>query len=334
MPPSFQDVNFNMSKTVVIFGGSGFIGTFLARHWLDSGRADQIVIADILPSTLEGMPGITYRKIDVRQPIPTDLSPQAPYWIFNFAAVHREPGHEAIEYFDTNIKGAENVCAYANKVNCKNIYFTSSISVYGPTNGPTPESAPFCPITPYGGSKFPAELIHTAWKNASSDRRLIIVRPGVVYGPKDPGNIGRMIAAIRRGYFAFPGSTKIIKSYAYIYGLMDSIDFCIDHTDSLIVYNYVENPTESLGDIVRHTKEFCNSKAPVLSIPTWLLLPAAQLVQFFMGARNPIHPVRVRKAGLPTNIVPNWLIENGFKFKYSFKSSLAHWKSVAPQDFN
>ena len=48
---------------------------------------------------------------DVRRPIPTDLTPEAPAWIFNLAAVHREPGHEAIEYFDTNLAGAREVIA-------------------------------------------------------------------------------------------------------------------------------------------------------------------------------------------------------------------------------
>ena len=33
--------------------------------------------------------------------------------IFNFAAVHRTPGHEDHEYFETNIRGAENVVAFA-----------------------------------------------------------------------------------------------------------------------------------------------------------------------------------------------------------------------------
>ena len=35
--------------------------------------------------------------------------------IFNFAAVHRTPGHEDHEYFETNIRGAENVVTFAEK---------------------------------------------------------------------------------------------------------------------------------------------------------------------------------------------------------------------------
>ena len=68
--------------------------------------------------------------------------------IFNFAAVHRTPGHEDHEYFETNIRGAENVVAFAEKWNIKKVVFTSSIAPYGAaeelkkeTTLPTPNTA-------------------------------------------------------------------------------------------------------------------------------------------------------------------------------------------------
>jgi nucleoside-diphosphate-sugar epimerase len=320
-------------KRIVIFGGSGYIGTFVARHWLQSGKADEVILADIRPSPLDGQPGIKFVHTDVRQPIATELAGGAVDWIFNFAAVHREPGHAAHEYFDTNLAGASNVCKYAEAIDCKHIYFTSSISVYGPTTGPTDESSRILPISPYGGSKYPAELIHQTWLAADPARRLIIVRPGVVYGPDDPGNIGRMIKAIRKGYFVFPGSTNIYKSYAYIFGLLDSIDFVLASGQRFVCYNYVENPTQQLGEIADEVKKFCKIKATTISLPTSVLVPAASVVQLLLGARNPIHPVRVRKAGNSTHIVPTTLLKMGFDFKYDFAKSLAHWAGQRPQDF-
>jgi GlcNAc-P-P-Und epimerase len=319
--------------TIVIFGGAGYIGTATARRWLETGQATTVVLADIRPSSLQGQAGVRSVICDVRQPIPADLCAEAPAWIFNFAAIHREPGHQPQDYFDTNLAGAEHVTAYASAVGCNNVFFTSSISVYGPTNGPTDERSPIRPISPYGGSKYPAELIHQRWQAADARRRLMIVRPGVVYGPRDPGNIGRMVKAIQKGYFAFPGSTKLHKSYAYVEGLLDSFDFVIASGHSSVTYNYVETPTETLGEIAQAVKTFTGSRAPILSLPTGLLLPAAQLVQAVAGNRNPVHPVRVRKAAMSTHIVPQVLIEMGFGFKYSFESSLAHWKQAVPHDF-
>ena len=100
-----------------------------------------------------------------------------------------------------------------------------------------------------------------------------------------------------------------------------------------IVCNYVETPMEPLGQLVHHTKSFLHSKAPVLRIPTALLAPAASLAQAVLGNNNPIHPVRVTKAGISTHIIPRVLEQMGFEFRYTYLSSLEHWRTIAPQDF-
>ncbi|PKK83750.1 MAG: NAD(P)-dependent oxidoreductase [candidate division Zixibacteria bacterium HGW-Zixibacteria-1] len=320
-------------RSCVIFGGAGFVGTHLAQHLLKTQRFDHVHLADIRPSILAGQPGISTSFTDVRKSIPVELINFRPEWIFNLAAVHREPGHIREEYFETNLKGAHNVCAYADAVGCDSIYFTSSISVYGPTTGPTDEFSPIQPSTPYGGSKYPAELIHEMWQRAYPHRRLIISRPGVLYGPGDPGNIMRMIRAIKKGYFAFPGSPGIYKSYGYIYGFLDSIDFTMGINRDFFCYNYVETPTQPLAEVVDVIKRFNGTNALVLPIPLWILLPVSKTIQKILGFRNPIHPVRVKKAATPTHIIPGALMEKGFYFRYTFESSLHHWHKVAPEDF-
>ncbi len=317
----------------VIFGGAGYIGTNLARRFLETGRFTHVHIADIRQTSLDGRPGITYSNTDVRRPIPAGLVPDTPSWIFNLAAIHREPGHEPFEYYETNLPGARNVCAYAETIGCDNIYFTSSISVYGPTHGPTEETSPTHPVTAYGGSKWPAEMLHEAWWRSGKGRRLLISRPGVIYGPGDPGNILRMIKAIRKGYFAYPGSQSLYKSYGYIEGLCDSVEFLLDREDQYVVYNYVETPTQPLKELVRTIKDVLGCRALVLPIPLGILLPVSKLVQKTFGARNPIHPVRVRKAATSTHIVPKTLMDMGFPFQYDFRRSLEHWRNVAPEDF-
>ncbi len=185
----------------------------------------------------------------------------------------------------------------------------------------------------YGGSKFPAEAIHQMWCSKESSRRLLICRPGVLYGPGDPGNIMRMMKAIKKGYFAFPGSQEIYKSYGYIYGLSDSIDFLMNRDEKQVIYNYVETPTEQLGGLVEIVQRFLNCRAITFPIPIALLLPVSKLIQKLFGFKNPVHPVRVRKAATPTHIVPRMLLNLGFKHRFDFEKSLVHWRQVAPADF-
>lgn len=292
-----------------------------------------VVLADLKPPIGEIPAGIEYINCDVRRPIAEQIGEQGADWLFNFAAVHREPGHSFREYFDTNIPGARNVCGYAELVGCKNILFTSSIAVYGEVNTPTDEQARTYPDTGYGISKLGAELIHETWQTGDPARRLVIVRPGVVYGPGDPGNILRMIRAIQKGIFVMPGAGSVRKSYAYIYGLLESMEFMLSRHERYLCYNYVEKETEPLAKLVACVASELGIRRPRLRIPKPLLVSVARVAQLASGGRSSIHPVRVRKAAQSTHIVPAELFRLGFNFRYDFSQSLKHWRSVAPEDF-
>jgi len=322
----------------IIFGGAGYIGLKLSEYLLEHALADSVTLVDIRKPNRELKKAEVFVLGDVRHPL-LNQCPDLPRltsddWIFNFAAVHREPGHAFEEYFDTNLPGAENVCNYARETGCNHLFFTASIATYGPTKTETRENAPKYPSTGYGISKLLSEKIHEIWLAEDPNRKLVICRPGVVYGPGDPGNILRMIRAIRKGFFFFPGKLNIYKSYAYIYGLLDSIRFTINHPDHLIHYNYVETPTEPLINLANHIRQFLGKKSPILAVPKQCLLPIAHLFQWLTGGKSPIHPRRVEKAGTPTHIVPQWLIDNGFKFEYDFLASLKHWNAHSPEDFS
>jgi GlcNAc-P-P-Und epimerase len=310
----------------VVFGGDGFVGRHLQRL---TRRFDDVVLVDHCKPT---PPDVEYA--DVRRPIPTSIAGGgSPEWIVLLAAVHREPGHRPHEYFETNLVGARNVVAYADAVGCRNIYFLSSTSVYGPTATPTDERSMTCPATPYGCSKLAAELILEAWQRQGDGRRLVVCRTGVVYGAGDPGNVLRMIRAIRSGIFVFPGRRAVHKSYAYVDGLIDSVDFTIDRSEPAITYNYVERQTETLESLVRAVQDEFECRRPVPTIPRPLVVGAAHAAQLATHGRSALHPVRVRKATTPTHVVPQWLIDQGFAFRFDFRSSLGHWRSVAPEDF-
>jgi nucleoside-diphosphate-sugar epimerase len=315
----------------LILGGTGYIG----HNWGDRlsalGLFDRIILADLRPPSHALARHQEFVQTDVRQPLAfPGLKPE---WIFNFAAVHREPGHAREEYFDTNLAGAKHACALAEATGCANILFTSSIAVYGTLSGPTAESCPTYPTTPYGISKLCAEFIHKGWQQAHAGRRLHICRPGVIYGPGDPGNILRMIRAVRKGYFVFPGSKQLRKSYGYIEGLLDSFEFVMNRPEKHLLYNYVERETEPLGELVGIVQKHLGRKTPTLTAPKILLESAAALAQVATGGKSAIHPVRVRKMASSTHVLPEALKEMGFKFRFDFASSLRDWAGKTPADF-
>jgi len=157
-------------KNCVIFGGKGYIGSFFAAYLLESKLTCKIYLADISeqkrgiwPASIEKAVKegkIILLNVDVKCEITADVLPEFCDLICNFAAVHREPGHSDEEYFETNILGAENVCAWAELVTCNQIIFTSSIAPYGTLDREINESTLPVPVSAYGSSKLVAEKIH------------------------------------------------------------------------------------------------------------------------------------------------------------------------------
>ncbi len=331
-----------MVSAAIIFGGSGYIGRYLISELRDKKIFDKILILDIQePDNWDAEISsgfISYQRTDVRKSIFVDLVDinLDTSWIFNFAAIHREPGHSYEEYFDTNITGAENVTEFARRTRIKYIYFTSSIAPYGRSLNERNEASPLYAETAYGISKALAEKIHQIWLAEDLSRRLIIVRPSVIFGPKDPGNVLRMIKALKQGTFVLPNGGNIIKGYGYVYGLVESIFFTLQKKERLIIYNYAENPVVPLREMVNIVKEELGYKKPTIKLSVKTLSLAAYFIQKgfkLTGKKSDIHPTRVLKAGFPTNIKPKYLIDNKFEFKYDFKNALKHWISISPEDF-
>src|ERR1700694_4999252 len=102
-----------------------------------------------------------------------------------------------------------------------------------------------------------------------------------------------MIRAIRKGYFVFPGSKELRKSYGYIEGLLDSFEFMMTREESQLTYNYVERETEPLEKLVRIVQEQRGRKIPTFTAPLPVLAAVAAVAQLVTGGRSPLHPMRV-----------------------------------------
>lgn len=198
----------------ILFGGSGFIGTHLIHLLLKECVRPGDVIYDldlvmpgeegVVPGIVEKNDGVQYIRLDVRKPIDFEFVPTPEDVIFDLAAVHRTPGHPEEAYFETNIRGAENVTAFAEKYGIRKILFTSSIAPYGASEDLKTEETLPTPNTPYGISKLVAEKIHQIWQARDPARELTIVRPGIVYGKGEHGNMTRLYRGQKKGYFFMP----------------------------------------------------------------------------------------------------------------------------------
>jgi nucleoside-diphosphate-sugar epimerase len=338
-------------KTVVLFGGTGFIGTHLSQHFLRDNLAEKIILVDLneprettytqlLQRGLESGK-VAFVKHDIRKPVPHGLLPEDANLIFNLAAVHREPGHKPQEYFETNLLGAENICKWASEVGCRTIVFTSSISPYGPSEERKTEESLPVPETPYGSSKLAAEKIHLGWHAAEAGRKLLILRPGVVYGPGEGGNVTRLVRSLVGGYFVYLGNRKTIKASGYVKELCLVAMFGLEKLRgtgaSTMLLNFTIDPPPDMESMVNAVLKVIGTDRRPLDIPSGLLrglsYPLLAIERMFR-LELPINPVRVRKLIRSNNVWAEHLKSLGYEYAYSLESSFRDWKQDVPADFS
>lgn len=307
-----------------ITGGSGFIGTHLIDLLKSMYPNCKIYNLDIVENNHNNKS--TYIYCDVRNTIDLNVSVTNDDVIFNFAAVHRTPGHPDYAYFETNILGAENVIAFAEKYGIKRIVFTSSIAPYGAAEELKEEVTIPTPNTPYGISKLLAEKIHMIWQAKNqSERQLTIVRPGVVFGKGENGNFTRLYWGIRERKFMYPGRKDTIKACIYVKELVRFMMHRLEnHKEGVELYNCTFEPAYTIEEIVNTMKEVTGLKRNIPLIPSGILMPAATLIGL-LGAPMGICPARVKKLMISTNISGKKLFNSDYEFHYTLKEAISDW---------
>lgn len=316
---ALHDAGRTTPDTALVIGASGFIGTHLARRLHAMGLS--LVCLD-LKAPREMLEGIIYLTGDVRDLSAIALDRVDTLW--NLAAIHTTPGHPDHEYYDTNVQGAIEVARLAERLNVRDIVFTSSISVYGPSEDRKTEQSRPAPTSAYGKSKLMAEQIHQTWQAGAEGRRLTIVRPAVVFGEGEGGNFARMAALLKAGVFVFPGRRDTVKSCIQVEDLIDLALAARDSDDDLVLLNgaYAECPT--LEQIVKTLQTRHFTKARLLDVPRPVVMAAARI----LGALNGLggfHPDRVTKLVRSTHVYPGWAADHGLLASGAFDAGIERW---------
>ncbi len=301
----------------IIFGSEGFIGTHF-RNYIKENSLGDIVEFDIKKG----------QSFDVREEISFEEKFSENDIIINLAAVHTTPGHPDYEYFETNIKGAENVCQFAEEHGIKTIIFTSSIAPYGASENVKKETTLPTPNTPYGISKLVAENIHKTWQAKDADnRRLLILRPGVVFGKGENGNFTRLYKALSKGIFFYPGRTDTIKGCIYVKDLVDiTYNLLSGFSAGVQLYNFTYYPEINIKEIVEAIAKITGVKKAKIKVNGKLLKGLAGVIGIMGGKKIGIHPDRIKKLMISTNVSGEKLNNKVEKsYKYGFKGGIQDW---------
>lgn len=314
-----------MSVEVAVVGGSGFIGTHLIKALL-SNNTKRIYVFDIEEPKLSD-DRIEWIRWDIRNSHPVDERFAGISIVYNLAAVHRTPGHSDHEYYDTNVGGALNVTAFCEHHGIQSVVFTSSIAVYGVTENPLDETSETSPSSAYGKSKLLAEEIHKTWCKAVAERSLVIVRPGVIFGSGENGNFSRLGNALSKRSFVFPGTKSVVKSCGYVKELVRTMDFFLSQNRKIVLYNFSFAERLTIEEICSGMCAVARYKPVKYMLPGKIICAVGEIFSLLekAGLRTGINSERVKKLMSSTNIVPDVLVIEGYRYKFSFIEAIQDW---------
>lgn len=279
---------------LTVVGGSGFIGTRLCKRLNKSGIEFEVVdkkVGNAFPDkTLVA---------DVRdiQSLQNAIHGEA---IINLAAEHRDDISPKSLYDDVNVDGARKVCQVAEERGINKIIFTSSVAVYGFAEVGTDESGRINYFNDYGRTKYEAELVYRAWQEKAPEKRsLTIVRPTVVFGEQNRGNVYNLLKQIGSGRFLMIGNGKNLKSMAYVENIAAFLQFSLGFGPGIHIYNYVDKPDFDMNALVSHVNSALGrGKGVGLRLPYWVGYSAGKvfdLAAAISGSTFPISSIRVKK---------------------------------------
>ena len=231
---------------ITIIGGAGFIGRRLAAQLLH--RGDAVRVVDIAaPHDSE----VEYREADIRDRDALATAVEGSHVVYNLAAVHRDDVKPTSLYHDVNVTGAANLTGVCRDLGIDRLIFSSSVAVYGPSTTAISEDNVPNPTNEYGRSKLLAEQQYRHWQSeASEKRKLVIVRPSVVFGEGNRGNVYRLLQQIIGGRFVMVGNGKNRKSLAYVENLCAFLIHIGELDAGTYLYNYADKPDLSMEELV------------------------------------------------------------------------------------
>ena len=304
---------------ILVTGNAGFIGGYLTRALAVQGTKvsglDLRSLPD--PKVVE-----THTQGNILDPDAAGRAMKETDCIIHLAAAHKDFGITRDEYYRVNVEGTKTLLRVAAAMNVRKFIFFSSVAVYGATqpsnDGTTPN-----PNNDYGGSKLMTEEAIRAWANEDPLRSVVILRPTVIFGPRNRANIFRLVRQVCDRQFLWVGDGGNIKSVAYVENVVDAALMLLGRmAPGVLTLNYSDRPQLTTKQIVDIIAQKAGIPIPGKRIPLSLALPAARIFDVLgtiTGLDFPITSARIRKFNTPTCHHAETIYKMGFQPRFSIE---------------
>lgn len=243
------------------------------------------------------------------------------------AAEHRDDVTPTSLYYDVNVGGMRNTLEAMEANGVKRIIFTSSVAVYGLNKKNPTETYPADPFNHYGKSKWEAEKVLQEWYKVHPDWNINVIRPTVIFGERNRGNVYNLLKQISSGRFLMVGKGNNKKSMAYVGNIVTFIKFLIENkTAGYEVYNYIDKPDFTMNELVDHVSKVLNKHIPSIHYPLWLGMLGGycfDVLAFITRRKLTISSVRVKKFCATTQFDATKVQNTDFRAPYTLAEGLA-----------
>jgi UDP-glucose 4-epimerase len=248
---------------VLLTGGAGFLGSHLADALMER-NLDVTILDNLTSGTLSNIekhlhsPNFWFAKSNLSDMESIARSLIGIDTVFHVAANPEvRAGYRYPEIaFEENIRGTFCLLESVRKSNVKNLFFTSSSTVYGePAFIPTPEDyAPLLPISMYGASKMACEALISSYSNNYGINSIIFRLANVIGARSKHGIILDFVDKALKctSKFEILGDGTQNKSYVHVTDCVNCILTCADQTNGLVeVINVGSEDTIDVLSIAR-----------------------------------------------------------------------------------
>lgn len=221
---------------LIITGARGFVGQHLLPYLSDKGH-----------STL----ALNLRN---KEQVQNLVLPEGDVVIHLAGKAHDLKGEAGPEeYFYVNLELTQKVFDQFLKSQAKIFIHFSTVAAVadGRVNGVLDEDTPAHPQTPYGISKYQAEQ-YLLSKKLPDGKKLYIIRPAMIHGPGDKGNLSLLYKVISKGIPYPLAAFNNERSFLSIDNLCYGIGQILDNTNKVPsgIYNLVDDEPVGTLDLI------------------------------------------------------------------------------------
>jgi nucleoside-diphosphate-sugar epimerase len=259
---------------VLVTGASGFVGAALAARLTSRQIEVRGTHRRAVPPSIAGVEWRHVSQLDQPASLATLL--EGCDTVVHLAALAHQAGRAAwgrsAEFTRVNVESTRLLAVAARAANVRRFVFASSVAaICSQSDEWVDERTSPRPDSDYGRSKLAAEQALEA-QLRGSDTDWCAVRPPLVYGPGNPGNMARLQRLIELGLPLPLGSIRNRRSFIFIDNLVDALATIVGHPKSIrSVYMLSDGSDFTTPELILQLAAAAGRRVRLVRVPvTWL----------------------------------------------------------------